>query len=78
MVTGDYYHTAIAVAKNVGMVPSTSRLIIIQTQDKCRGTSARKPQPTAKAPTKTTTGNLAALTWHHDSAWKAEAIIACT
>ncbi|KAL3162329.1 hypothetical protein ABBQ32_010013 [Trebouxia sp. C0010 RCD-2024] len=57
MVTGDYYHTAIAVAKNVGMVPSTSRLIIIQTQDKCRGTSARKPQPTAKAPTKTTTGS---------------------
>ncbi|KAL3147625.1 hypothetical protein ABBQ38_014675 [Trebouxia sp. C0009 RCD-2024] len=61
MVTGDYYHTAIAVGRAVGMVPSTSRLIIIQTQDERRGTSARKPKPTAKGPTNTITGRRSGM-----------------
>ena len=30
MVTGDYHHTAIAVARGVGMVPQGGQLVIIQ------------------------------------------------
>lgn len=33
MATGDYHHTAVAVARGVGMVPLNSHVIIIQTED---------------------------------------------
>lgn len=58
MVTGDYYHTAIAVAKGVGMVPSDSRLVIIQTQAERRGTSARKAKTAAEPSTNSITGSV--------------------
>lgn len=41
MVTGDYYHTALAVARGVGMVHEASRVVVIQTHAERRGTSAR-------------------------------------
>ena len=36
MVTGDYHHTALAVAKGVGMVPPEMPLVIIQSQTEFR------------------------------------------
>ncbi|DBB14077.1 TPA: hypothetical protein ACH3X3_001037 [Trebouxia sp. C0006] len=41
MVTGDYYHTALAVARGVGMVPKESRVVVIQTRAEHRGSSAK-------------------------------------
>ena len=45
MVTGDYHHTAIAVAKGVGMVPPESRVLLIQTHAERSGAlfKAKKP-----------------------------------
>ena len=34
MITGDYHHTAVAVAKNVGMVKADSRVVVIDTVHK--------------------------------------------
>lgn len=36
MVTGDYHHTALAVAKGVGMIPIELPLVIIQSQTEFR------------------------------------------
>lgn len=36
MVTGDYHHTALAVAKGVGMIPMELPLVIIQSQTEFR------------------------------------------
>lgn len=36
MVTGDYHHTALAVARGVGMVPTDSPLVIVQAQAEFR------------------------------------------
>lgn len=36
MVTGDYHHTALAVARGVGMVPTDSPLVIVQSQTEFR------------------------------------------
>ena len=36
MVTGDYHHTAIAVARGAGMIPGDSRVVIIQSQTEIR------------------------------------------
>ncbi|DBA99058.1 TPA: hypothetical protein ACH3X1_014197 [Trebouxia sp. C0004] len=41
MVTGDYFHTALAVARGVGMVPKEARVVIIQTHAEHRGSSAK-------------------------------------
>ena len=32
MVTGDYHHTAIAVARGVSMIPTTAQVVIVQSQ----------------------------------------------
>ena len=45
MVTGDYYHTSIAVARGVGMVGPTSRLVIVQTREEQAGRSPKKSAP---------------------------------
>ena len=45
MVTGDYYHTSIAVGRGVGMIGPTSRLVIIQTREEQAGRSPRRPTP---------------------------------
>ncbi|DBA96365.1 TPA: hypothetical protein ACH3X3_002538 [Trebouxia sp. C0006] len=42
MVTGDYHHTAIAVARGAGMIPGDSRVVIIQSQTEIRP-SCRHP-----------------------------------
>ncbi len=42
MVTGDYHHTAIAVAQGSGMIPCDHRVVIIQSQGELRP-SARNP-----------------------------------
>ena len=46
MVTGDYYHTALAVARGVGMLQPHARLVVIQTHAERRGTSCKKPKAT--------------------------------
>ncbi len=42
MVTGDYHHTAIAVARGSGMIPNDHRVLMIQSQAEFRP-SARNP-----------------------------------
>lgn len=48
IVTGDYHHTAIAVAKGVGMIPSEKPVVIIQCQADLR-TPSRYPGATSSA-----------------------------
>ena len=43
IVTGDYHHTAIAVARGVGMVPPHERVVIIQTLAEHTGTLNQTP-----------------------------------
>lgn len=48
MVTGDYHHTAIAVSRGVGMIPTDSRVVVIQTCRERQGTAKvlrPKPEP---------------------------------
>ena len=48
MVTGDYHQTAIAVARGVGMVPTGSPLVIIQSQAEfCPSTKGLVSMPSA-------------------------------
>ena len=48
MVTGDYYHTGIAVARGVGMVPTDRPLVIIQSQAEfCPSTKGLVTMPSA-------------------------------
>lgn len=43
MASGDYHHTALAVARGVGMIPAQGRIIIIQTEAETRpATSGNK------------------------------------
>lgn len=60
MVTGDYYHTAIAVARGVGMVSLKTRLIIVQTAAEQQGRVHKQTQPAASAAVKTSTAATAA------------------
>lgn len=51
MVTGDYHHTAIAVARGSGMIPGDSRIVIIQCQVEFKPASRSPAIPSAlKAP----------------------------
>lgn len=59
MVTGDYHHTALAVARGVGMVPTDSRLVIVQSQSEFRPSpkglasmpsALKSPKPVGCAP----------------------------
>ena len=45
MVTGDYHHTAIAVARGVGMLPPGGELIIIQAKSELQSTAQSLDQP---------------------------------
>lgn len=38
VVTGDYHHTAIAVARGVGMLPPGGKLIIVQAKSELQST----------------------------------------
>ena len=48
MLTGDYHQTAIAVARGVGMLPSSSQLVIIQARSEQQST-AQAPRPVPPA-----------------------------
>ena len=47
MVTGDYHHTAIAVARGSGMIPGDSRVVIIQCQAEFKPASRGPSIPSA-------------------------------
>lgn len=49
MSTGDYHHTALAVARGVGMVPPQGQVIIIQTELETRSSAPSSRSPAAKA-----------------------------
>lgn len=50
MATGDYHHTALAIARGVGMVPSEGRVIIIQSAEEIRPNSTQLEPLQAKIP----------------------------
>ena len=65
MVTGDYHHTALAVARGVGMLPLDERVVIIQSRtelmptNRCSGqlTSALKAPKSPRPSTHTLSGH---------------------
>ena len=47
MITGDYHHTAIAVAKNVGMLPADRDIVVIDAVQQCQPSPPSSPRRVA-------------------------------
>ena len=50
MATGDYHHTALAVARAAGMIPAQASVVIIQKESETRVPGSRSKESALRAP----------------------------